>query len=865
MCQQHHEPDRSDELRPKAGEVERADLGTEFPAATVGRSDVIGPMVLLALQRTVGNAAVTQLIQRVREPEVSDQQARQGQQQRSPVLDMVGNGGGQPLDAGIQREMEARMGDDFSDVRIHTGAQADASARAVQAKAYTVGKEIVFRSGAYNPQADAGKHTLAHELTHVQQQRSGPVTGTPTGGGVAISDPADRFEQAAEANASRVMSTPALATPPVPTGSGTAEYEQMVQRCQHPDEEQPIQRCPVEALTAEQPPVQRLTAQRAPVNPQRPVVHTPVQRVDDKTVSFGQGKNISVKVSPEFPGIGIYVGRLPAQRVRENTAIDATNPVYAGVWKNMTAPKGVDPNFEQTVWKSLRKIKGTREGEGFIDFFRQAAPVPKLPGENGKFEFVNERDEPLGINVLIVPSEKKGDSEAVALDQARAEGGLGSASIVYVDTKHLPGFKDDRGENIAYGVEDTLTHELGHGMDNLVGMTPTKETFAVGRGEKIPAIEALAFGREGYILQGGDGAGKDVQSQINAWRTAADNKAAAARSQVPQGSLQGFEATLKARQDLNRSLYQEANLLAGRGMSVRNRYGVPENVVYEMTTSHEDVTQADLNNPDHSTRLKKTALPCQTGSWSHLGGCIPAPPGGKKLSEMDGEKVTKGAQSVADTLKGHGNLQPLVKRTRAEPRTQQYLPPTRQQIDDAISAAQRVHPGVDTAMKHLGSAQALAGFALDVSQGEPLRAAADVTAMLPRIGPGLGNALGLADSIVHDDPEGIAVNAIGLGAFIVAQAIPVIGELADLGFAAYALIETLKSMFAGPTLGPKVDLGGGVTRQPIVPDWWHRPFDWKEIDERARAIFPPPAKGPDAPPRWAQALERMDNQPWQLP
>ncbi len=89
-------------------------------------------------------------------------------------------------------------------MRVHEGDAAAASAHAVQAKAYTVGNDIVFNRGAYDPDSAAGRHTLAHELTHVVQQRSGPVDGTPTGDGVSVSDPGDRFEQEAEARASEV-------------------------------------------------------------------------------------------------------------------------------------------------------------------------------------------------------------------------------------------------------------------------------------------------------------------------------------------------------------------------------------------------------------------------------------------------------------------------------------------------------------------------------------------------------------------------------------------------------------------------------------------------------------------------------------
>jgi hypothetical protein len=102
--------------------------------------------------------------------------------------------------------MESRLGHDFSDVRVHTDSAASSSAQSVQARAYTVGSEIVFDSGHFQPGSDTGRQTLAHELTHVVQQRSGPVDGTPAAGGIQLSDPSDRFEQEAEHNASSALS-----------------------------------------------------------------------------------------------------------------------------------------------------------------------------------------------------------------------------------------------------------------------------------------------------------------------------------------------------------------------------------------------------------------------------------------------------------------------------------------------------------------------------------------------------------------------------------------------------------------------------------------------------------------------------------
>ena len=81
---------------------------------------------------------------------------------------------GRPLDRETQAFMEPRFGRDLSAVRIHTGAQAAASARAIKARAYTAGNQIVWDAGSYAPHTDVGKRLLAHELAHVVQQGGVP-------------------------------------------------------------------------------------------------------------------------------------------------------------------------------------------------------------------------------------------------------------------------------------------------------------------------------------------------------------------------------------------------------------------------------------------------------------------------------------------------------------------------------------------------------------------------------------------------------------------------------------------------------------------------------------------------------------------
>jgi hypothetical protein len=77
---------------------------------------------------------------------------------------------GRPLEPGARRSMEARFGRDFSNVRVHEDARAAATSAAIDAAAFTVGEDVVFAPGRYDPSSDEGRRLLAHELTHVVQQ-----------------------------------------------------------------------------------------------------------------------------------------------------------------------------------------------------------------------------------------------------------------------------------------------------------------------------------------------------------------------------------------------------------------------------------------------------------------------------------------------------------------------------------------------------------------------------------------------------------------------------------------------------------------------------------------------------------------------
>ena len=84
-------------------------------------------------------------------------------------------GGGQPLSENDRAFFESRFGRDFVLVRIHTDTRAAESAQAVNARAFTVGKDVVFGAGLFAPGTHGGRRLLAHELAHVVQQRGGEV------------------------------------------------------------------------------------------------------------------------------------------------------------------------------------------------------------------------------------------------------------------------------------------------------------------------------------------------------------------------------------------------------------------------------------------------------------------------------------------------------------------------------------------------------------------------------------------------------------------------------------------------------------------------------------------------------------------
>jgi outer membrane protein OmpA-like peptidoglycan-associated protein len=117
------------------------------------------------------------------------------------AVDQVVNSPGVPLGADVRAFFEPRFGFDFSHVRVHADSSAAATARSMDAAAYTVGQHITFDAGRYETRSQRGLQLIGHELAHTVQQK-----GAPRGGGLRMGSPTDASEKEADSAASSALS-----------------------------------------------------------------------------------------------------------------------------------------------------------------------------------------------------------------------------------------------------------------------------------------------------------------------------------------------------------------------------------------------------------------------------------------------------------------------------------------------------------------------------------------------------------------------------------------------------------------------------------------------------------------------------------
>jgi hypothetical protein len=143
--------------------------------------------------RTIGDLAIEHL---QKTGELYREAAGRGPNAAPEIVHEVLRGRGDPMPSTVRREMEAHLGQDLAGVRIHTDDRAGESAQAVAARAYTVGRHIVFAPQQFNPDSAPGRRLLAHELTHAASHPAGAPTPS---GDLRISAPSEAAEQHAAA------------------------------------------------------------------------------------------------------------------------------------------------------------------------------------------------------------------------------------------------------------------------------------------------------------------------------------------------------------------------------------------------------------------------------------------------------------------------------------------------------------------------------------------------------------------------------------------------------------------------------------------------------------------------------------------
>jgi hypothetical protein len=162
----------------KRGSKTSQRLGLKKRIAPEG--DEVATHPLLKLQRSAGNQAVVNLLASQQSDSQLEQQADQVATDLAAPDSVITNDNGDASDpsGSVQARMEASLGIEPGSVRLHTGTRAENAARGLNARAFTVGNDVVFGRNEYSPATCEGQGLLAHELAHVAQQQQGSQTGS---------------------------------------------------------------------------------------------------------------------------------------------------------------------------------------------------------------------------------------------------------------------------------------------------------------------------------------------------------------------------------------------------------------------------------------------------------------------------------------------------------------------------------------------------------------------------------------------------------------------------------------------------------------------------------------------------------------
>jgi hypothetical protein len=371
---------------------------------------------------------------------------------------------GAPLDAQTRGFMEERFGADFGAVRVHTGPQAADSAKALNARAFTVGEDIVFGQDEFEPNARGGQELLAHELTHVVQQHG----AIPTGGETREpAPPALAFEQidlppAEGANEEAVQAIAPMASPTEPEAS-----------------EEPSD-TPIEA----EPPKGENSVAAVPLDK----AHTPPGIVPPSHSSELEADRISRAVVE--PGAPRRPVDPPTRHLVHRTAI------HRKPAPTQEPPPGKDIVFIMGVDKNPRKNPFYREA---VKYFKATLPNATLVNDNkhrsleSVFDYLRDAGERVGNLYLVSHANEDGTLSFKLRDSDKAK----EPHVQYGDlTTALT--EESWLFNLPKGIidEQTTIYIKGCNIGRSTRMLDALDKAFGGEGKVVAPTHKQAFGTE---------------------------------------------------------------------------------------------------------------------------------------------------------------------------------------------------------------------------------------------------------------------------------------------------------------------------------------------------------------------------------
>ena len=187
--QKQQNQQRAKSKKPESQVEIKPNLAQMLDAPETLRSDDV-----LAAQQQVGNQVVQRTLAKGKQDAAATDEHGNLRPELASTIQQK-RGGGEALPEGVRKEAQKVLGKEFKNVRIHTDSTSDRLSRTVNARAFTIGSDIFFKSGVFAPGTSKGRETLMHELTHVVQQSG---SSKSSGGKLKLGAPGTAMEKEAD-------------------------------------------------------------------------------------------------------------------------------------------------------------------------------------------------------------------------------------------------------------------------------------------------------------------------------------------------------------------------------------------------------------------------------------------------------------------------------------------------------------------------------------------------------------------------------------------------------------------------------------------------------------------------------------------